>query len=272
MMASQPNEFRVGRIPFLVCAPYFHSTLAQKPQGIAYIDGPPSQQNAALQAGEILLSPSSSFTYAENPDLFAILPEICTGSTLEIQSVKLFSHVPIHQLQAKHVALTPQSSTSVQLLTLLLEKMHGIKPFWCTMQEPLRVAELKIGDQALWEAHLGTWKYEYDLASLWQEWTGLPFVFGMWIVHRKALSHPMLQTYRQMVMQSIQSFRENPSKALQHWFEHYPNPLQETDLTRYFQSIEYQFTDAHKEGLRVFYQFSQEHGLIQRVPELRFLN
>lgn len=272
MMASQPTEFRVGRIPFLVCAPYFHSTLAQNPQGFAYIDGPPSQQNDALRSGQVFLSPSSSFTYAQNPEIFSILPEICTGSTLEIQSVKLFSHVPIYELSEKYVALTPQSSTSVQLLTLLLEKKYDLKPLWCSMQEPRRVAELKIGDQALWESQMGRWPFEYDLATLWQEWTGLPFVFGMWIVHQNALKHPLLPAYRQEVMQSIQSFHNNPSQALQVWFHHYPNPLQNTDLIPYFQSIEYRFTEAHKEGLREFYQRAKDHALIQRVPELRFID
>jgi L-rhamnose mutarotase len=54
------------------------------------------------------------------------------------------------------------------------------------------VARALIGDEALREDVYGNWSFRYDLATVWQAWKGLPFVFGMWIIHQNATS-PELQ-------------------------------------------------------------------------------
>jgi len=275
MMASTTVGLSVGRIPFLVCSPFFYNDLQASCAGIFFQDGPPSQQNQALFEGKIQLAPSSSVAYARHPELFWIIPEICTGSTLEIRSVKLFSLRPLSELDGQPIHLTSQSGTSVQLMRLLAENYVGIHPRWiegpwgshpCT-------ARLLIGDQALAEEEFGAWPYRYDLATLWQKWQGLPFVFGMWIVHASALEQgTLLEQYRQHLMDSVKSFRAEPESALETWVRRYPTRIPMDTLLDYFGIIDYRFTDAHKESLARFYSLCQEAGIIERAPALRFLD
>jgi len=273
-MASASLGLTVGRIPFLVCSPFFHEDTQSPPAGIIFRDGPPSWQNRELFQGNVQLAPSSSFAYAKNPEIFHILPEICTGSTLEIRSVKLFSHRPIKDLNEQPVHLTPQSGTSIALLKLLCNQFLGIKPRWVENNwgtEPC-AARLLIGDQALQEDSFGAWAFRYDLASLWQQWQGLPFVFGMWIVHNSALQQPvLLQEYREHLSESIMAFRAEPRLALEGWTKKYPTRIPMDTLLDYFEVVDYRFTEAHKESLAIFFRLCYQAGMIPEIPHLYFL-
>jgi hypothetical protein len=53
-------------------------------------------------------------------------------------------------------------------------------PIGATIEESQADAALVIGDRAI-ASHSGTYALEWDLGQQWTEWTGLPFVFAMWI-------------------------------------------------------------------------------------------
>lgn len=266
----------VGRIPFLVCTPFFHRGLSTPISGVKYLDGTPSFQNKNLAEGLIHLAPSSSFAYGLHPEKYWILPELCTGSTLEIRSVKLFSKVPFSELQGKKVHLSPQSATSVQLLRLLTEVWKGIFPLWSEAPwSGNEDARLLIGDQALEEETLHSWKYSYDLASLWQEWQQLPFVFGIWIVNREVANSqdrlPILSDYRAHLQESVAQFRATPAQCLEKWLQHYPSTLKIDDLLRYYEIVDYRFSEAHKHSLALFLELCTKAGYLKENPPLHFL-
>jgi len=274
-MASDSSQLIVGRIPFLVCTPFFHLDLESPPLGVKFIDGPPSAQNENLAKALVHIAPSSSFEYARHAEQYFILPELCTGSTLEIRSVTLFSRIPLTKLHQKKIHLTGQSATSVHLLKLLLETWRGISPIWCQGELPPDCeARLLIGDEALGEAYAETHPYVYDLATLWQEWHGLPFVFGMWIVHQNAVNNPELRAiladYRKHLVASVESFRANPASALHNWFATYPSKLPLAFLLRYYAVVDYQFTQEHRESLALFYDLCAQAKLIEKAPRLRW--
>ena len=114
---------RVGRIPFLVCAPFFHDFLERENEfpDIEFVDGPPSAHCAGLKDGLIHLSPASSITFAQKPGAFVLSSKLCTSCSFEVRSVKLFSRFPIEELSGRKVRMTSQSMTSVALLRILLE-------------------------------------------------------------------------------------------------------------------------------------------------------
>ena len=89
-MIGSPEPLRIGRIPFLVCAPYFHASLQGLP-GVTFTDGPPRVLNALLASGAIDAAPSSSFEYARNPGDYVLIPGLCTSGRGEVKSVLLFS-------------------------------------------------------------------------------------------------------------------------------------------------------------------------------------
>src|SRR4051812_10320430 len=117
----------VGRLPFLVCAPFFHSTL-NGAENIRFVDGVPSFLNRELQQAGIDCAPSSSFEYGLNYKDYCLFPGISTSSTMEMKSVLFLSKVPWEELQDVPVALSPDSATSNVLFHILCARRFKVEP------------------------------------------------------------------------------------------------------------------------------------------------
>ena len=214
-------NLRVGRIPFLVCTPFFHLFLNDEArfEGYSFDDGAPSALNQKLWTGEIHLAPASSIAYARAPQDLVLAPDLCTSCKLEVNSVELFSRYPLDELSGKRIYMTSQSGTSVALLRVICSQYANVRPEYVTERADCDAA-LLIGDEALIEKAKGSWPYCYDMALLWRDWHGLPFVFGAWSIHRLALScemRPRLEAFLENVRESIAKFRACPQKALKKW-------------------------------------------------------
>jgi chorismate dehydratase len=247
----------VGRIPFLVCAPFFHRFLDNSLPKVRFLDGTPNEQNKKLREGSIMLSPSSSIEYAKNSGNYVICNRFCTSSTLEIRSVKLFSNYKWENLSNKTIFITEQSDTSVSLLKLLSSQYFKVLPFWTHKAGESCDAKLLIGDMALQESVANKWEYSYDLASVWREWQNLPFVFGLWIIRKEALGGgllPLLENYLDETETSIENFKENRQKCLQKWEKHYPHGLPQNLVYDYYNAVDYSFTCKHEKSLKIFYE------------------
>lgn len=269
---------RVGRIPFLVCAPFFHGFLGREGEfsDIEFVDDAPSVQSAGLMDGSIHLSPASSITFALKPGAFVLSPSLCTSCSFEVRSVKLFSRYPIESLAGRRVRITSQSRTSVALLRILFEMRYGIKPEYVggLAAEESDDACLLIGDLALEENERGRFAYSYDLGALWQEWQGLPFVFGAWIISKEALKpelRDVLQLYLEQTERNIADFRADVSGSLARWLARYPVRLPLSVVEDYYKVIDYRFTDERKESLALFLQLACRMGLVQDAAPLEFL-
>lgn len=261
MATPDPNILKIGQIPFLVCAPFFHRFLQKSFPGVVFKDGPPRSLNQQLRTGEIHLAPSSSIEYARHHQQYRLLPRICTSSTLEIRSVALFSRYPLSKLEGKKILLTSQSDTSVMLLKVLLEKHLGLGVNWTENTPPQENdAQLLIGDQALQERYVQNWPHIYDLATLWQNWQQLPFVFGAWIVHENALNNAFLRNklhfFQNELKHSLRDFRQNPAQCLKPWLQKYPTLLPLPDILEYHSIVDYHFTSIHQESLSRFFELS----------------
>ncbi len=112
-------------------------------------------------------------------------------------SVLLFSKYDWSELKGKRIGITADTSTSVELLRILLEKKHAISDykFERMKRESFRNdytqydAVLLIGDEALRCAYSGGFagfNLMYDLAEEWCSWKELPFVFAVWAVRKDA--------------------------------------------------------------------------------------
>lgn len=258
----------VGRIPFLVCAPFFHRFLDNPLPKTRFLDGVPSEQNKRLREGSIMLSPSSSIEYAMNQKNYVACNRFCTSSTLEIRSVKLFSKYKWDNLNGKSVHLTKESETSVRLLKLLFSQRFKVEPVWKTeVFDEACDARLLIGDSALREAE-DKWEFIYDLASVWQDWQNLPFVFGLWIIRKEALgrgSLALLKNYLNETETSISDFKRDRKLCLQKWEKHYPHHLPQSLAYDYYNAVDYSFTAKHEESLKKFYK------LCEMPVELNFI-
>lgn len=272
-------KLNIGRIPFLVCAPFFHHFTGKEHRfpELSFVDGPPASLNSKLRTGEIHLAPASSLVYALYPDRFVLAPNLCTSCRLEVQSVKLFSHDPWENLSGKSVHLTAQSATSVALVRVLSDLRFRVSPHFISNEifVPEKFnARLLIGDEALLENQKNDFEYRYDLAAVWQEWQGLPFVFGAWSIHRSALVpglRELLGSFLSQVEDSVKSFRKDSTFALADWFQSYPVSLPQSVIERYYDSMDYSFTEERKHSLLLFFELCARLGLVEAVPKLNFL-
>ena len=100
-----------------------------------------------------------------------------------VGSVFLFSKVPLEDI--KTIFLDYQSRTSVRLLRILLKyfwkKKVDFIPAVPGYEDQIMddTAGLIIGDRAF--SAINQFPYRYDLASAWASYTGLPFVFALWV-------------------------------------------------------------------------------------------
>jgi chorismate dehydratase len=168
---------RVGRIPYLNCEPFFHRL-----EGVELVDLIPRRLGEAMAARELDAGPLSLMDYLRiEPELTPLPYGI--GCPSGARSVLVFSDRPLSDLGGARVGITGETSTSVELLRVLLAVRHAVEPAaWVTAEEPCD-AVLLIGDQAIRRLTGGPpARHVTDIGLEWREWTGLPFVFARWAV------------------------------------------------------------------------------------------
>jgi chorismate dehydratase len=267
----------IGHIRYANCTPIF-SALADNFDCSRYrfVDGVPSRLNAMLRGAEIDLSPSSSFEYAQAHEQYCLLPELSISAIGQVKSVLLFSRVPIEELNGCSIGLSTESDTSVNLLRVLMARKYGFENRFERTPLPLvqglneYPALLLIGDAALKGVVAGGYRI-YDLGELWQEFTGLPFVFALWIARREtardkreelaALSRDLVAA-KQIAYDSYAKIAAQCEER--QW-------LGEPELVEYWRTLSYDLTPAHLEGVSCFFGHAYEMGLIPTLPVLRFL-
>jgi chorismate dehydratase len=168
---------RVGRIPYLNCEPFFHRL-----EGVQLVDLIPRELGQAMAADELDAGPLSLVDYVRLESRLVPLP-YGIGCPTGARSVLLFSDRPLARLQGARVGVTGETSTSVELLRVLLALRHEVAPAaWVGADEPCH-AVLLIGDQAIQRLTAGpAAAHVFDLGLEWRDWTGLPFVFARWAV------------------------------------------------------------------------------------------
>ncbi len=169
----------------------------------------------------------------------------------EVASVALFSQVPMEEIE--EVYLDYQSRTSVQLCQLLLEKhwKKSVRFIEAIGEEYIQDiqgnrAGLIIGDRAL--AFRSKAKYIYDLGSAWKQFTGLSFVFAVW-VSLEQMSQPMIDKFSNAINEGINQM----DKVIEE------NAIDYYDLHHYYyKNIQLRLSHSCKKGLEKFLEMIKE--------------
>jgi chorismate dehydratase len=266
---------RIGQIEYANCTPIFTALKTNLDcSAYRFVSGVPSTLNAMLAAGEIDLCPSSSIEYGKSFEKYSLLPNLSISSIGVVKSVLLFSRVPIDDLANQPVGLTTESDTSINLLKIILAKKYGFRNRYLRTSLPLSEAIrqysalLLIGDTALKASLANHGLYVYDLGELWHDFTGLPFVFALWIVRRDAaaVKHAEikalcaeLQQAKQLAYDSYESIASNSKEKS--W-------INTEALVDYWRTISYDLTPAHIAGLQSFFHYAVQLGILTREPEI----
>jgi chorismate dehydratase len=170
---------RVGSLSYLNSEPFFACFEGAELQPMM-----PSALGAVMLRGELdagLLSLADALALGDAVDLlpFGIATPGATGS------VHVWSHHPLDTLHGATIGVTGETSTSVRILRLLLERRYGVTDVRWTALDAAADAMLLIGDEALRaRGRPSSFARCTDLGTEWVEWTGLPAVFAAWVVRR----------------------------------------------------------------------------------------
>jgi chorismate dehydratase len=177
----------VAAVSFLNASPLIDG-LDDEP-GLELLTDVPSRLLEALlvRRARVALCPVIDYQLAE-ADL-CIVPVGAIGSDGATHTVRVFSTVPIAETEKVHV--DGDSHTSVALLQVILDAVHGLRPELTTLRNGLTEppdapqAVLLIGDKVVSRApDPRLYPHELDLGEAWKDLTGLPFVFATWLAHR----------------------------------------------------------------------------------------
>jgi len=267
---------RVGRIPYINCYPVYGGI----DRGVVtldaeLVDGIPSTLNRLMARGALDVSVISAVEYARDAARYLLLPDLAISCDGPVRSVMLFSRVPAANLSARRVLVTRSSMTSVVLLELLFEHVWEARPTFVPAdaeiadlertEQPEHDARLIIGDAALLLSSGASdvarqYPYAYDLGAVWKQWTGLPFVFAVWVALRTTPVEQSLALHAQLI--------RSRDWGLAHLGELADQAAAATGVSRaaaleYLSGLDYGLRYEHLAGLTTFFGKLAASG---RVP------
>jgi len=227
----------------------------------------PSRCAEMLANGEVDVALVPVIEYQRIPDV-VIVPNVCVGSRAAVRSVVIASKQN-NLKKIKRVALDDSSRTSVALIKIIFREFLGFEPEWQTLPPDLRSmlehndAALIIGDPAM---KIPRDKFRvFDLATLWHEFTGLGFVFAMW----------MAATNSAEQVRSI-DFKAGRDEGLAHLDEIAAaygdqSDLSPAEIKDYLTgNIAFQMDEKMAKGLELYFELAQKHKLIERHRPIEF--
>ena len=197
----------------------------------------------------------------------SLVPDICVGSKKEVRSVDLVARNDDLK-SVRSVALDESSRTSAALVKIIFREFLGFEPLWTTHSPNLEVmlekndAALIIGDPGMTfhREHLRVW----DLASLWRQYTGLGFVFAMWMVRDEAVGR--------VTTIDLAGARDEGLSRREEIVDHYLPllGLQRSMLEEYLtENICFHLDNEMRAGLDLFFRLAHKNGLVSDLKPLK---
>lgn len=200
----------------------------------------------------------------------AVISNACVATRGPVWSVKLYARTPWHAVRT--LALDDGSRTSAALAQILLKERFGANPTCRPLPldaSPTDVADdavLVIGDRAMGPApseFLDAW----DLGQEWVAWTGLPFVFAMWVARHTEIDTRLarcLNRSRDLGLAAIPRIAEREAGRL---------GLTTASATSYLkENLHFTLGPAERNGLRLFQELAAAHGLCVKGSSCEFVD
>jgi chorismate dehydratase len=263
---TSANPFRISIIDYLNAAPLnygFKHGLGYEHFHLKF--QVPSLCARQLQAQEVDAGLISSIEYLR-------MPGLCIASPKRVRSVVILAKVPPEEITT--LALDTSSRTSVVLAQILLRERYGVVPRVVDMAPDQGAmltqcdAALLIGDVAMRTRREGL--IVLDLAEEWHAWTGLPFVFALWLVREDAPALAVPGGVGPFFHRSLELGRENLSAIVDEAWRTigWTKPELREYLT---ENISYHLGEAERESLAMFYEKAVANGFAPENKPLAFL-
>jgi chorismate dehydratase len=243
-------SIRIGGVPYGVGAPLLAGL--EEDADVVLVKAPPTELIRQLRGGRLDAALVSSIEAVCTAG-YQVVPGLGIACKEEVRSVRAFRRQggPIHT-----IGLDQGSATSATLLRILLRRLHADELAddcqFTSVEPTYRPAELGldlvllIGDHGLAADPEGL--EVWDLGQQWRQWTGLPFVFALWLLRAGADGRrivPLLQRAR-------------------------ARGQRRRDVDGTFGAVHYDLDDDDLQGLRRFWSEARELNLADVATEPEF--
>ena len=210
-----------------------------------------------------------------------LIPDVCVGAKERVRSVCLVTKGE-DLTDVRTVSLDVSSRTSVVLTKIIFREFLGFEPEWRDANPDLQamLAEsdcaLIIGDPALSIADdlsepraFATTGFnaphaqlrKFDLASVWHKYTGLGFVFAMWMTRRNKVAINFAAA-RNEGLAHIEEIISNYESEIS---------LRRGELKQYLSdNISYSVDDSMNSGMTLYFELAKKNGLLTENKPLVF--
>jgi chorismate dehydratase len=261
---------RIAASSYLNTAPliwsFIHGT--QRKAVELFTDTAPARCAEMLEHGEVDAALVPIIEYQRIPNI-AIIPDVCVGSKTAVRSVVLATRKN-NLKKIERVALDASSRTSAALVKIIFREFLGFEPEWTTAASDLKSmlthadAALIIGDPAM---KISRDQFRvFDLAALWHEFTGLGFVFAMWMARKDSVEKIRAIDFA--------AARDEGMTNLDRVIADYPHPIEfsRAEIKQYLtENVVFHVDEEMLRGLTVYFDLAEKHELVDRVRPIEFI-
>jgi chorismate dehydratase len=286
---------RLGAIDFINTLPIYGpiQALLADHSGVQLHYDTPARLNTLMDAGQLDISPVSSAYYLRHQQDLVLLDNLSVSSAGAVESVLFLSPAVLDEsapvLPDDAPIYVPDSSeTSIALLAHWLgpDATRRFVTYPANTVTTLLEARrhcLIIGDLALVAAHQQRTAVQqtpmqiYDLARLWHQQTGLPFVFAVWVArqHWALQNSEALAAINTLLVNAHQCFlndadlRQQIMTTAHQRLAALGQPLPQATLAQYLtQCLYYTLGQPEAQALEKFCQILTQPALLPSTPKV----
>ena len=242
-----PMPLRIGHMPYANSLVFY----SRMPRDVVeLITLPPRNMADAMKNGHLDAGPLPVYEVLKLGDSVVPVGDFGVATNGAAQSVLLFSRVSCDDLSGSAVAVTAHTSTSIQLLRILMADLWNVGDVEFVGPDGCSDAKLLIGDAALefrreQSEERERYRYVHDLAEQWKLLTGLPFVFARWVARRGTDADRVFAVLRDSFEHGVDRIDELAASVSIHGYDR-------ADIASYIRNFAYRLGAAEFNAIEEF--------------------
>lgn len=261
----EAGKYRIGAVSYLNARPLIYGL--ESHAAVDLVIDLPSRLASGLAEGRFDVAMIPSIEHFRQPGS-SVVSDACIATYAEVKSVKLYGRCPVEQI--KTISLDEGSRTSAALARVILAENYGVFPAVETLPIVASPAEsnadalLLIGDRGMLPPE-EQFAFVWDLGEQWQRWTGLPFVFALWIARPGLQTNgvaPILSQARDEGVRHFEQIARQTAPTI--------GVPEEQCLAYLRDHLRFHFGPAEQCGLQRFFELAAKHGLAPAEGKLVF--
>ena len=251
-------KLRVGLTPYLNSAVFYKRMPDDSADLVEYV---PREMALAVERGDLDAGPLPVAEWFRMDGALTPVGDFCVATKHMSVSILLFSSRMPDEMEGARIAVTEQTATTVQLMRVLFKEHWGVEPDSLVTRDEPHDAILLIGDEALCNrSGIDDFPFVHDLGEVWNEMTGLPFVYAHWLA-RLGTDPAALAALESAIGESLDSALADVEALTS---EGWPTAnMRPQEAVSYLEQFTYRMGEQERESLELFRTY------YERLPEWR---